>query len=56
MQERGVDSMITIDPETKAVLMDEDEYVALTGHIKDCENEINTLKMRMNMVESKCQT
>jgi hypothetical protein len=47
--------MIYINPDTKIVTMDEEEYLAITNHIKACENEINTLKMRMNMVESKCQ-
>lgn len=47
---------ITVDPETKAVLMDEEEWQMLTGHIKACEDEINSLKLRMDMVESKCQT
>lgn len=47
--------MIYIDPNTKIVTMDEEEYLTMTNHIKECENEINSLKMRMNMVESKCQ-
>jgi negative regulator of replication initiation len=48
--------MIFVDPETKIVTMDEEEYLTIAKHIKDCEEQINSLMMRMNMVEAKCQT
>ena len=45
--------MIYIDPVTKIVTMDEDEYLEITNHIKECEKEIIALQNRMNMVESR---
>ena len=43
--------MLVIDPITKIVTMDEEEYLTITGHIKECEHEITMLKNRLNMVE-----